>query len=144
MTFPYGGPFSSVHVRVLPWKPRWRDRSKELPDLSFSDLFSGGFDDPMGFGVMFVVGIVVLPLLVVGLPILYVFGFGLLVLLLELVVLAALSPLLMVGQLAGLLPWVIVLRAPEGARHGVQVRGTRQMLAARRYYRTLLVSGSLR
>ena len=41
------------------------------------------------------------------------------------------------GQLVGLLPWQLALRSPEGAKQYVSVKGTRKMLEARRYYRSL-------
>jgi uncharacterized membrane protein len=58
---------------------------------------------------------------------------------LELALLLLLVPLVMVGQLVGWRPWVLVLRLPSGKKRYVSVRGTRSMLEARRYYRGLRV-----
>lgn len=111
-----------MRVRLLPWKPRWRDPG--LPDTGSLDL--GG--DDFGLGVLIVLVVLALPLLVV----LVLFS-------LEVLALLVLVPFLMVGQLLGLLPWVLVLRTPSGERRAVEVRGTRAMLDARRYYRSLRV-----
>lgn len=107
-------------MRLLPWRPRWRDPG--LPDPGGLDL--GG--DDLGVGVLLVLALCALPVLVV----LVVFS-------LEVLALLVLVPFLMAGQLLGALPWVLVLRTTSGERRAVEVRGTRAMLDARRYYRSL-------
>jgi hypothetical protein len=100
----------------------------------------GGFDAPdLGFDLddLGVAGIVlaVIALLFV-LPILIavvLFSF-------ELALVLLLVPFAMIGQLVGWLPWVLVLRTPNGQKRYVSVSGTRKMLEARSYYRSLRVS----
>ena len=53
------------------------------------------------------------------------------------VVLLALLPLLMLMQVHGVLPWVLVLTDDQGGRTAVPVAGTRRMMRERRRYRAL-------
>ena len=114
-----------MRVRLLPWQPRLRD----LGDVDASGDFGLDFDDALGFVVSFLVVLFLLP---------FVIAFVLFSLELALVLL--LIPLAMLGQVVGRLPWVLVLTLPSGQKRHVSVRGTRQMLVARRYYRSLRVS----
>jgi hypothetical protein len=110
-------------VRLLPWQPRLRDvRDVDVPDV--------GLDVDDAFGVL----LVILAVLVL-LP----FVLAFVVFSLELLLVLSLVPLLMIGQLVGWRPWVLVVRLPSGKRRHVSVRGTRSMLEARRYYRSLRV-----
>ena len=124
-----------VWVRLLPGRPRWRmgvvgDGANDwvwMPDV---DLDLG--DDPisMALGVLFL--LVLLPpllLAVVGVALLGV----------ELLAVLALLPLLMIGQLTGLRPWVLVLYDGAGGKRYAEVTGTAAMLRARRGYRALSV-----
>lgn len=113
----------SVRVRLLPWRPRWRD-----PGVSDSGGIDLGGGDDLGLGLILALAVFALPVLVV-----------LIVFSLELLVLLVVLPFLMAGQLLGWLPWMLVLRTPSGERRAVEVRGTRAMLDARRYYRSLRV-----
>jgi hypothetical protein len=111
-----------VRLRLLPWRPKVR----EWADVDATDAVSfADFDD--GIVVGLVVGVVVALLL----P----FVLVLLVFSLELALVLLLLPLVMAGQLVGLLPWVLVLRYDDGKRYH-EVRGTRAMLAARRHLRS--------
>ncbi len=117
--------FSSVRVRMLPWRPRWRSKKGERDfDLDLPDLG----DDPVSL-------VISLVFLLIGLPVLLFLVLGLLVFSAEIAILMALIPLLMLGQIVGLLPWTLVLRTPDGERSQLQVKGTRSMLAARASYR---------
>lgn len=111
-----------MRVRLLPWRPRWRD-----PGITDAGPLDVGGDD-LGIGLLIVLAVLALPVLVV----LVLFS-------LEVLTLLVLVPFLMAGQLLGWLPWVLVLRTTSGERRAVQVRGTRAMLDARRYYRSLRV-----
>ncbi len=111
----------SVRVRLLPWRPKVRDVGD--PDPS-GVLDLGGLDDLPGIVVGLVVGLAIallLPFVLVAL----VFS-------LELALVLLLVPFVMVGQLVGLLPWVLVLRYDDGRKRYVEVTGTRAMLARRR------------
>lgn len=114
-----------MHVRPLPWRPRWYRRA----DVNAGDV-AGGFDigDDFGLGLVLLVALLALPFLLV-----------VLVLSLEIALVAVVLPFWMTGQLLGLLPWVLVLRTTDGQRRAVEVRGVRPMLEARRYYRSLRV-----
>jgi hypothetical protein len=120
------GSLRRVHIRLLPWKPRWRtsDREWDPPDLL--DVR----DDPISA----VIGLVLMLLLV---PFVLLFVVGVVLLSAELLLLLALVPLLMLGQLVGMLPWQLGLTLTDRTRRYVEVTGTAKMLAARRYYRTL-------
>ena len=100
-------------------KPTWDgwDAASQIPSVG---------DDPIGW-ILFGVGIVLL------LPILLV----VLLFSLELGLVLLLVPFAMAGQVAGLLPWQIALRSVDGEKRYVSVTGTRKMLEARRYYRSL-------
>ena len=82
--------------------------------------------DDLGVGLFLLVLLLALPL-----------GLALFLLSLELFVLLLLVPFLMSGQLLGWLPWTLVVRTTTGERRAIEVRGTRAMLEARRYYRLL-------
>ena len=100
----------------------------------------GGFDAPnIGFdvddlGVGAIILAVVAALFV--LPVLL----ALLLFSFELALVLLLVPFAMAGQLLGLLPWQLALRSVDGTKHYVSVKGTRTMLEARSYYRSLRVS----
>ncbi len=111
-----------MHVRLLPWKPRWRDVDSADPGA----LDLGG--DDLGIGLVIALVVFAFPILIV-----------LLVFSLEVLALLLVLPFLLSGQLLGLLPWVLVTRTTTGERRAIEVRGTRSMLAARRYYRSLRV-----
>ncbi len=121
-------PLRRVRIRFLPWKPRWRGRDTgwDLPDIP--DLG----DDPISA----VLGLLVLLLLA---PFVVLFVVGVLILSAELVLLLALLPLAMLGQLLGQRDWQLALTPVEGEKRYVAVRGTGAMLSARRYYRSLRV-----
>ena len=107
----------------MPWRPRWRKQDwADSSDPSGLDL-----GDDIGIGPVILLALLFLPLLV-----------GLVLLSVELLALLALLPLLMAGQLLGLLPWVLVTTDVQGTRGAVEVRGTRSMLAARREFRARL------
>lgn len=83
-----------VRRRLVPWKPRLRKLDPEFLDLT------GGADDPAGFLVMIVLGIVA------GLVLALVLPFA--VLASEfLLVLALLVPLLALARVFWVLPWII-------------------------------------
>jgi hypothetical protein len=109
---------------LLPWRPRFRGiGADKVGDVSGVD-----FGDDLGIGLVFVLFIVFLPV-----------SLALLLFSAELLVVLALVPFLMSGQLLGLLPWQLGLRDVDGRKHYVSVTGTRKMLEARRYYRSLRV-----
>lgn len=128
MTLDHAGPFRSARLRLLPWRPRLRgDRDwVDVGDVGNVDI--GG--DDLGFGMVLLVGL----LLLAALPVVVV----LLVFSLELVLLAMLLPFALLGQMLGLLPWQIAVRTTDGRKHYVSVRGTRSMLDALRHYRSLV------
>ena len=124
MTFDYAGPFRSVRLRLLPWKPRlhkppwdW-DAASGIPDPG---------DDVLGWVVFGVAVVLLLPVVLV-----------LLLFSAEILIVVALVPFVMSGQLLGLLPWQLALRSMSDEKRYVSVRGTRQMLEARRHYRALV------
>lgn len=123
MTLDHAGPFRSVRLRLLPWRPKLRG------DRDWISSSDGGFDlgDDIGIGLAILLALVLFPVLIV-----------LLVLSIEVLLLLALVPFWMSGQLLGLLPWQIAVRSMTGEKHYVTVRGTRKMLEARRHYRSLL------
>jgi hypothetical protein len=100
----------------------------------------GGFDAPdlgldvddLGLGLI-VLGVIAAVFVLPVLLALLLFSF-------ELALVLLLVPFAMAGQLAGVLPWQLVLRTPSGQKRYVSVTGTREMLEARRYYRSLRVS----
>ncbi|HUR14186.1 MAG TPA: hypothetical protein VM097_06800 [Mycobacteriales bacterium] len=108
-------------MRLLPWRPRWRN-----PGWTDTGGFDVGGADDLGVGLLLGLFVLALPLLVV-----------LVVLSVEVLALLVVLPFLMAGQLLGRLPWVLVVRTADGQRRAVEVRGTRAMLDARRYYRSL-------
>lgn len=121
------GAVRRVRVRLLPWRPRWRVRDvPDLPDPGWLDLG----DDLIGL----VLGLV---LLLVGLPVALFVLVGLVLLSAEVGLLVALLPFLLLGQVLGLLPWQLAVTGTDGTKRYVEAGGTREMLAARRYYRTL-------
>jgi len=122
VTFPYGGPFRSARLRLLPWRPRLR--RPETVDSSGLDAVGG---DDFGIGLLIVLAVLALPI-----------AFVLVVFSLELLVLLLVLPFLLSGQLLGLLPWQIGLRALDGQKHYVTVKGTRKMREALRHYRSLV------
>ena len=109
-----------MRVRLLPWRPRFRDPSVDP---------SGALDsiDDIGIGLALLVGLLLLPIVAC----LVLFS-------LEIALLAALVPLLMAGQLLGLLPWVLSVTELNGTKRHLEVRGTRRMLAERRRLRALV------
>jgi hypothetical protein len=86
-----------VSRRLLPWKPRLRDT--DPVDPGFVDL-TGGADDPLGFVIAIVLGLVVSLVLVVLLPFAVLASEFLLVI-------ALLVPLLVLARVFWMLPWVI-------------------------------------
>lgn len=112
-----------MRLRLLPWRPRWRSRDWDTSDPSGVDL-----GDEIGLGLLILLVLLFLPLVV-----------GLVLLSVELLALLALLPLLMAGQLLGLLPWVLVVTELDGTKRHLEVRGTRSMLAERRRLRALVV-----
>ena len=118
-------------VRLLPWRPRVRE-VRDFPDSGSFDLPDLG--DDIGFGL----ALAVLLLVVLAFPFLLV----LLLFSLELALVLLLVPLVMAGQLVGLLPWVLVLRY-DGAKRYHEVRGTRAMLAARAHFRSRIGTSAL-
>jgi hypothetical protein len=98
----------------------------ESYDLGFLD-----FGDDL---VSLVVGVV---LLLVGLPVLLFVVVGMVLFSAEIGLLVALLPFVMLGQLAGWLPWYLAITSTTGERQWVCAGDTREMLSARRYYRSL-------
>lgn len=124
------GSVRSVHIRLLPWRPRWRAGDLDrYPDGG--DLAGIGFGDDLLSAVL---GFLVL---VVLLPVVLFLVVGLLLFSAELAVLLALVPLLLVGQLVGLQPWYLRVTSTSGDTRWICAGKTRDMLAARRYYRSL-------
>lgn len=123
------GSVRRVRVRLLPWRPRWRSKDTDLPDVSgLADV--GDIDDPFAAVVLVVAAVVLAPFLLL-------FVVGVVLLSFELLLLLALVPLALLGQLLGLLPWYLVVTTQDGVRHAVQAGSTAKMVAARRYYRSL-------
>ena len=121
------GSVRRVRVRLLPWRPRWR--VKDLPDgFDVGSIDLG--DDLVGL----VIGVV---LLLIGLPVLLFALVGLLLFSAEIGVLVALLPFVMLGQLLGWLPWYLAVTTSSGERQWICAGNTREMLSARRYYRSL-------
>ena len=114
-----------VRLRLLPWRPRWRAPEADGPSFDVPDL---GFDDP----VSAVIGFLLLLFLA---PFVLVFVLGVVLFSAEILLLLALLPLLMLGQVLGLLPWVLSVREANGDHRYVEVRGTRRMLATWRSLR---------
>lgn len=124
------GSVRSVHVRLLPWRPRWRAGDLDrYPDGGGFPGFDLG-DDLLKAVLGFIA-------LVVLLPVLLFLVVGLVLFSAELAVLLALVPLVLVGQLVGLQPWYLRVRSTTGETQWICTGKTRDMLAARRYYRTL-------
>ena len=96
-----------------------------------------GVGDALDFGDDLFGAVLGLLFVLVVLPFALAFALAFVLFSLELALVLVLVPFVMVGQLMGWLPWVLVLRAPAGQRHYVEVKGTRDMLTARRYYRSL-------
>ena len=123
------GSVRRVRVRLLPWRPRWRQG--RMPDADATD----GLDllgDDLGIGVLVGLGLLVVLLF---LPLVL----AVLVLSVEVLVVVALAPLLVVVQLVGLRPWYLAVTTVDGQRTYVCAGRTRAMLKARRYYRSLRV-----
>jgi hypothetical protein len=124
------GSVRSVRIRLLPWRPRWRagdiDRYPDGWDVGGFDLG----DDPIS-AVLGFIG------LVLFLPVLLFLVVGLVLLSAELAVLLALVPLLLLVQLFGLQPWYLRVASTSGEVSWICAGRTREMLAARRYYRSL-------
>lgn len=119
-----------VRLRVLPWRPRWRSRDLDLPDLSgVADLF----DDVLGALLLVLAVLFLLPFVLAVL-------FGVALLSIELLALLALLPLLLVGRLCHLRPWVLVVSHVDGTQRTVDVVG---LSAARRRRRELLAAGAV-
>lgn len=121
------GSVRQVRVRLLPWRPRWR--VKDLPHGDPTDALDV-MDDPVSAVIGLVLFVVVLP--VVGFLVL-----GLLLFSLEVGLLLMLLPLVAIVQLVGLRPWYLGVTPTVGERVWVCAGGTPEMLAARRYYRSL-------
>lgn len=121
------GSVRRVRVRLLPWRPRWR--AKDAPDGDLSGLLDA-FDDPVSAVVGLLFALVLLPLVLFVL-------FGVVLFSLEIGLLLALAPLLVVVQLLGLRPWYLAVTTVDGERTYVRAGRTRAMLSARRYYRSL-------
>jgi hypothetical protein len=122
------GSVRRVHVRLLPWRPRWR-----LRDIPEGSLDVGGFDvgdDPISL----VIGLF---LLLLGLPAVIFVVLGVLLFSVEIGLLLALLPLVMLGQRIGWLPWYLAVTSTTGERQWICAGNTREMLSARRYYRSL-------
>ena len=83
-----------VRRRWLPWKPRLRD-----VDPGFVDL-TGGADDPLGFVVALVLGLVATVVLAALLPFAVLASEFLLVL-------ALLVPILVLARVFWMLPWIV-------------------------------------
>lgn len=115
------GPPTSVRVRLLPWKPRWR--AGRVPEGWDFDYDSFG-DDPISM----LIGLVAL---ILFLPIVLVVLVGVAVLALEALILALLLPLTFLARLVGLQSWWLIVRDASGHRAALEVRGTRHMLARR-------------
>ena len=122
------GSVRRVAVRLLPWRPRWRsqrEHSWDLPDLG---VFDG--DDSVSLAIGFIALLLFAPFVVL-------FVVGVVLLSAELLLVLALLPFAMLGQVVGVLPWVLAVTDSDGLKHAVPVKGTRAMLTARRYYRSL-------
>lgn len=115
-----------MRVRLLPWRPRWRRPSWDGADGANAIGDVGG--DDIGLGLLVIAGLLLLPLLL-----------AVLFLAAQLAVVLAVVPLLMTGQLLGVLPWVLVLTDSAGSKRFVEVRGLRSLLAERRRLRAQLV-----
>lgn len=122
-------PLRTVRVRFLPWKPRWRSKDG---DWDVPDGVLDGADDPISL----VIGLVLVVLLS---PFVVLFVVGVLLLSFELILLLALLPFAMLGQILGLRAWQLALTPVAGEKTYVAVKGTLEMLAARCYYRSLRV-----
>ena len=122
------GSVKRVRVRLLPWRPRWRTGRRRWDDfdLDFPDVG----DDPISLVLGLLLAFVALPALVLLLV-------GLLLLSAEIAVVLALLPLALVGQLVGLVPWYLRVTTTDGNKQWIEAGGTRDMLSARRYYRSL-------
>jgi hypothetical protein len=121
------GSVRSVRLRLLPWKPRWRSSKKDRDwDFDVPDLG----DDPVSLVIGILVAVVLLP----GVLFLVI---GLLLFSAEIALLLALVPLLMIGQVVGVLPWQLAVSTTDGAKHYVEARGPRQLRTAWRHYRSL-------
>lgn len=113
-------PVRRVHLRLLPWRPRWRTRRVEPPDEAFEALDL--FDDLLGMVIALVALLLLAPFVLVAVV-------GLALLSLEVVAVLALAPLLLLGRLCHLRPWVLVVTHTDGAQRTVEVTG---LAAARR------------
>lgn len=118
------GSVRRVRVRVLPWRPRLR----EVDGFDFPDFLDFGDDlgIALGIGLFLVVLLLVAPI-----------AFALALFVGELALVLLLAPLLVVVQLLGLRPWYLRVTPVEGEPTWVCAGTTREMLAARRFYRSL-------
>ena len=119
------GSVRRVRVRLLPWRPRWRSRQPEAIDVPDLPLEA----DPVSLVVSLLLTLVLVPAVALLL-------LGLVLLSAEVAVLLALLPLLLLGRVVGLRPWVLSVTGVDGVTHHLDVGGTRQMLRDRRYYRS--------
>jgi hypothetical protein len=122
------GSVKRVRVRLLPWRPRWRTRKGRWDDLDLDVPDLG--DDPVSLVIGLLFAFVALPALILLLV-------GVLLLSAEIAVVLALLPFALVGQLAGLVPWYLRVTTTDGEKQWIETGGTREMLSARRYYRSL-------
>ena len=116
-----------MRVRLLPWRPRMHKAPWNGWDMA-SEIPSSGFDD-LDWVLLGLVAVLLLPIVLVFL----LFSA-------ELALVLLLLPFFLAGQLLALLPWQLALRSVEDTKHYVSVTGTRKMLEARRYYRSLRIS----
>lgn len=121
-------PVRRVRVRLLPWRPRRRLRRVDSPG-SLLDVLSL-FDDLFG-------GILALVALLLLAPFLLVAVLGLALLSVEVLAVLALAPLLLLGRLCHLRPWVLVVTHADGTQRTAEVTG---LAAARRQRRQLMVT----
>ena len=115
-------------MRLLPWRPRRRIRRIESPGSAFDALSL--FDDLFG-GILGVIALVLLA------PFLLVAVLGLALLSVEVLAVLALAPLLLLGRLCHLRPWVLVVTHADGTQRTLEVTG---LAAARRRRRELLAA----
>lgn len=117
-------PGSSVRIiwlRLLPWKPSWRVRTRDTERSGAWNWLDVDFDDPISAVLSVIVLLIVFPVilsLIVGVTVLS----------LETLLLLPLGLLLMTGQLLCLRPWILMVRYKDGSREAVAVRGLRAMV----------------
>ena len=111
---PTEAPVRRVRLRLLPWRPRRRTRGIDPPGSALDVLSL--FDDLFG-------GILALVALLLLAPFLLVTVLGLALLSLEVLAVLALAPLLLLGRLCHLRPWLLVVTHTDGTQRVVEVTG---------------------